>query len=84
MTLWLIGCTLTEEEATAEAVEARGQGGPGRKEAGMGEVAVAAVVEAGEEATASSAPTSLNVKLHSSFCFFSTVVNFARKQVRIK
>jgi hypothetical protein len=71
MTLWHIECTPTEAEATAEAVEARGPGVPGRKEAGSGEAAVAAAVEAGEEAIASSAPTSHIVRLRSSL---STVV----------
>jgi hypothetical protein len=78
MTLWLIECTLTEEEATAEAGEARGQGDPGRKEAGLGEAATAAAVEAEEEATASSAPTSHNMKLRSFFGFFFNICVFCQ------
>jgi hypothetical protein len=69
MTLWLIECTQTEEEATAEAAEAIGEGDPGRREAGLGEAATAAAVEAAQEATASSAPTSHTMKQRC-FCLF--------------
>jgi hypothetical protein len=70
MTLWPIECTQTEEEAAAEAAEARGEGDPGRREAGRGEAATAAAVKPDQEAAASSAPISHTVR-RNIYVFFS-------------